>query len=51
MFTDWKTTVRFRSVSFRWGKAVFTSTNDDELRYGEINSWGRTILFGVRAEF
>lgn len=24
--------------------------NDDTLRFGEINYWGRTILFGVRAE-
>jgi TonB-dependent receptor len=27
------------------------SYNDDKLRYGEINYWGRTILFGVRTEF
>ncbi|TCP70980.1 TonB-dependent receptor [Sphingomonas sp. PP-CE-1G-424] len=25
--------------------------NDDENRFGEINYWGRTILFGVRAQF
>ena len=25
--------------------------NDDENRFGEINYWGRTVLFGVRAEF
>lgn len=25
--------------------------NDDELRFGEINYYGRTILFGARAEF
>jgi iron complex outermembrane receptor protein len=27
------------------------SYNDDKLRFGEINYYGRTILFGVRAEF
>jgi iron complex outermembrane receptor protein len=25
--------------------------NDDTLRFGEINYYGRTILFGARAEF
>ena len=25
--------------------------NDDKLRFGEINDYGRTILFGARAEF
>lgn len=25
--------------------------NDNNLRFGEINYYGRTILFGVRAEF
>ncbi|MBN8806615.1 MAG: TonB-dependent receptor [Sphingomonas sp.] len=25
--------------------------NDDALRFGEINYWGRTVLFGVRAQF
>lgn len=25
--------------------------NDDPNRFGEINYWGRTLLFGVRAEF
>lgn len=25
--------------------------NDSELRFGEINYWGRTVLFGVRAQF
>jgi outer membrane receptor protein involved in Fe transport len=24
--------------------------NDDKLRFGEINDYGRTILFGIRAE-
>ncbi|WP_420136298.1 TonB-dependent receptor [Sphingomonas sp.] len=27
------------------------SYNEDKLRFGEINYYGRTILFGVRAEF
>jgi TonB-dependent receptor len=27
------------------------SYNDEELQFGEINNYGRTILFGVRAQF
>ena len=32
------------------GARVYTY-NDDKLRFGEINYYGRTILFGFRAEF
>jgi iron complex outermembrane receptor protein len=32
------------------GARVYTY-NDDKLRFGEINYYGRTILFGVRAGF
>ncbi|WP_233222069.1 TonB-dependent receptor [Allosphingosinicella deserti] len=32
------------------GSKVYTY-NDDDLRFGEINYYGRTLLFGVRAEF
>ena len=27
------------------------SYNERELQFGEINNYGRTILFGVRAQF
>ncbi|MBB3912543.1 TonB-dependent receptor [Sphingomonas desiccabilis] len=44
-----KTMLSLEAINIAGAKQY--SYNDDELRYGEINYWGRTILFGVRTEF
>lgn len=44
-----KTMLSLEAINIAGAKQY--SYNDDELRYGEINYWGRTILFGARTEF
>ncbi|CAN5163647.1 TonB-dependent receptor [soil metagenome] len=44
-----KTTLSVEAINIAGAKAY--SYNEQELRYGEIQYYGRTILFGVRTEF
>ncbi len=43
--------VTFSLEAINLSGAHLYAYNDDENRFGEINYWGRTVLFGVRAEF